>query len=154
MTMAFPYIRTTIVATLAASLSLLTACGDQKRSVAPVQSRAERIQQVARQWSRPDSDKVPAGRPRADTPREAIASRIIRTEDLLPLGARRTLVEKLLGPPRTATNRRWLYVASRRPAADGFGGWCERRFEVLFDKHGRVTQTSLLQPTCPRDNNP
>jgi outer membrane protein assembly factor BamE (lipoprotein component of BamABCDE complex) len=74
--------------------------------------------------------------------------------DLLPLGTSRQAVRELLGPPRSATTRTWSYVAARRRPADGYGGWCERRFEVRFDKKGRVTDVTLRPPTCPRANNP
>jgi outer membrane protein assembly factor BamE (lipoprotein component of BamABCDE complex) len=153
--MSLPYSRTIILATLVAGALSLAACGDKTRPESPAQSRAAQLKQISQQWSQPDSDKAIPGHPQADTPREAVANRIIATNpEPLPLGTRRELVRSVLGPPHEATSRTWSYIASRRPPADGLGGWCERRFEVHFDKRGHITEETLRQPTCPRANNP
>jgi hypothetical protein len=133
---------------------VLAACGAKQKPGPPRQSTTAQIEQVSRQWNEPDSDKPSGAVKASSTPRERIANRLIWKNDLLPLGAPQAAVTTLLGPPETSTARIWSYVASRRRPADGFGGWCERRFEVKFDIHGRVTEETLRQPVCPRDSNP
>lgn len=146
--------RTFVTLALVASVVSLAACGHAKRPRPTAQSRTAQVEQIAKQWRSPGSDKVHSTLADAETPREAIVDRIAATEELLPLGAGRDSVTRLLGRPEHATARRWSYIAARRPVPDGYGGWCVRRFVVTFDQDGHITDETLNPPECPRGVNP
>ena len=138
----------------AMALSSLAACGGKDDpDPPPAESRVVAVQRLSRQWAQPNADKVRSSSPSAETPREVVANRLIGTVDLLPLGASRETVIKLLGRPPRTSGRTWSYIAARRPPSDGLGGWCERRFEVSFDARGRVIDEILRPPVCPRGLN-
>jgi hypothetical protein len=144
-----------LVLASAIGLSSLAACGGKKDpGPPPAESHPVKVQQLSRQWGQPNADKVQSSGRDAETPREVVANRLIETVDLLPLGASRETVIKLLGRPRSTRDRTWSYIAARRRPSDGFGGWCERRFTVSFDARGRVIDETLHPPECPRGLNP
>lgn len=146
---------TALVLLSAMALSSLAACGGKDDPGSPpAESHAVKVQRLSRQWAQPNADRVWSTSPTAETPREVVANRLIGTVDLLPLGASRETVARLLGRPHTTTGRTWSYIAARRPPSDGLGGWCERRFTVSFDAEGRVIDETLRPPVCPRGLNP
>jgi hypothetical protein len=145
------------IAAIAPVIALLTSAGcggDKSEPSSPNRSHDAEVARVAYQWQKPGADRVHGGDATARTEREIVADRLIMSSDLLPLGARRETVRKLLGQPQTASIRTWSYIVYRRRPADGYGGWCERHFDITFDKHDRVTEAIMPPPDCPRGVNP
>jgi len=149
------YMRAVTLSALAIGLLSSAGCGgDKSEPSSPGRPHDAEVARVAKQWKKPGADRVHSADATVRSEREIVADRLILSSDLLPLGTRRETVRKLLGEPQSTSARTWSYIVYRRRPADGYGGWCERHFEIKFDKHERVTEATMPPPECPRGINP
>jgi hypothetical protein len=114
-------------------------------------------EQVRREWNAPSATVIPSDAgPDASSPRMKVAKRLVDAAGPGPIRDQQT-AQDALGPPwrRSASNRQWTYLLSRRKPADAPGDVCTREFQVQFNASGAVIALAADDgEDCASDNRP